>query len=301
MTVHAYPSFSRWYAEDHRAPYVRTRKSQGAVLDLLEIERPAGDCSGPALPDLILCQDALGGMRVKGNLGGTNFDETSERGGFFLIAPNFANRIVVETRHRIRALAFPLAHWQRLLDEATDARFSFDFRELHSGTFSAPSIQSAFQQLWCLCDEEGTASRLMAQAAGCHIIAELCRISGAPLAPAKGGLAPWVKRRSLELMRARLAEDISLDELAAEAQLSPCHFARMFKHSVGVPPRVYLTQLRIEKACELLEATDLPVTEIAFDVGYSSNQVLARVFQKHRRMSPSLYRRSVRDASRTTA
>jgi AraC family transcriptional regulator len=99
-------------------------------------------------------------------------------------------------------------------------------------------------------------------------------------------------------MRQRLSEDISLDDLAAEARLSPFHFARMFKQSLGVPPRVYLTRLRVEKACELLEHTDLPVTEIAFEVGYSSNQVLARVFLKHRHMSPSDYRRAVRDPVR---
>ena len=99
-------------------------------------------------------------------------------------------------------------------------------------------------------------------------------------------------------MRARLSEDISLDDLAVEANLSPFHFARMFKQSVGVPPRVYLTRLRVEKACELLEQTDLPITEIALEVGYSSSQVLARVFLKHMRMSPSDYRRTVRNPVR---
>ncbi len=99
-------------------------------------------------------------------------------------------------------------------------------------------------------------------------------------------------------MRARLSEDITLDEIAAEAHLSPFHFARMFKHSLGVPPRVYLTRLRVEKACELLEHTELSVTEIALEVGYSSNQVLARVFTKHQKISPTDYRRAVRDPGR---
>jgi AraC family transcriptional regulator len=96
-------------------------------------------------------------------------------------------------------------------------------------------------------------------------------------------------------MRERLAEDITLDELAAEARLSSFHFSRMFKHSLGVPPRVYLTRLRMEKACQLLEQTDLPITQIAFEVGYSSNQVLARVFAAYRNRSPSDYRRATRD------
>jgi AraC family transcriptional regulator len=131
--------------------------------------------------------------------------------------------------------------------------------------------------------------------------AELCRLDEARFAPVRGGLAPWAERRTLELMRARLSEDIKVDELATEARLSLFHFARMFKQSVGMPPRVYLTRLRLEKACELLEMTDLSITEIAQEVGYSSNQVFARVFLKHRRMSPSDYRRAVRDPFRSIA
>jgi AraC family transcriptional regulator len=182
-----------------------------------------------------------------------------------------------------------------MLDGSADGQFSFDFPHLSGGTFHSPAIRSALRNLWALCDDEGAPSRLLARAAGCEILAELCRLGGAPLAPARGGLAPYAERRCLELMRARLSQDISLDELAAEAQLSPFHFARMFKQSVGVPPRVYLTRLRVEKACELLEQTDLSVTEIALEVGYSSNQVLARIFLKHMRLSPSDYRRAVRD------
>ncbi|WJH38834.1 helix-turn-helix domain-containing protein (plasmid) [Aliirhizobium terrae] len=50
----------------------------------------------------------------------------------------------------------------------------------------------------------------------------------------------------------------------------------------------------MEKACELLRCSDLPVTEIAFEVGYSSSQVLARVFLKHWNMTPTDYRRDHR-------
>ena len=300
MTAPAYSSFTQWYCEGRQASYVRTRKSPAGILDLLEVARPAGDMHRPAMPDLVLYQDMLGGSRLRGNTGGGYVDVTSEKGDFYLAAPNFALTSIVDTSHQIRALSFPLAHWQKVLDEAADGWFSVECLQLYKGSFHSLAIQSALRNLWVLCDEEGPPSRLLAQAAGCEILAELCRLSGAPFTPVKGGLAPWAQRRSLELIRTRLSEDISLDELAAEAQLSPFHFARMFKQSVGVPPRVYLTRLRVERACELLEMTDLPVTEIAHEVGYSSNQVLARVFVKHRRMSPSDYRRAVRDPVRST-
>lgn len=299
MTVPAYSTFTRWYGEGRQASYVRTWKSPGRTLDLLEMARPAGDMHRPAMPDLVLYQDLLGGSRLRGDTGGGYVDVTSEKGALYLAAPNFALTSIVDTSHQIRALSFPLAHWQKMLDEAADRLFTFEFSQLYRGSFQSPAIRSALRNLWALSEEEGAPSRLLAQAAGCEILAELCRLSGAPFTPAKGGLAPWARRRSLELIRARLSEDISLDELAAEARLSPFHFARMFKHSVGVPPRVYLTRLRMEKACELLEMTDLPVTEIAHEVGYSSNQVLARIFVKHRHMSPTDYRRAVRDPLRS--
>lgn len=301
MSAPTYSSFTQWYSEGRLASYVRTMKSPGGILNLLEADQPAGDMSDPAVPDLILYQDMLGGTRVRGDLGGGQFNVMSERGGFFLAAPNFANEVMVETSHQLRSLSFPMAQWQKVLDEAADGRLSFDRPGIYGGSFHSPAIRSALRNLWALCEEEGAPSRLLARAAGCEILAELCRLGGTPFVASKGGLAPWAERRCLELLRARFAEDISLDELAAEVRLSPFHFARMFKQSVGVPPRVYLTQLRMERACELLEMTDLPVTEIAHEVGYSSNQVLARIFVKHRHMSPSDYRRAVRDPARSFA
>ena len=301
MTVHAPSSFAQWHSKGRHASYLRTMKSPGAILDLLEIQRPAGDMSRPALPDIVLMEDMLGCSRVRGDLGGGRFDMMTKKGILAVAAPNFATTVINDESHWLRSLAFPMEQWQGVLDEAADGRFSFDSSCIYGRVFDSPAIRSALRNLWALCENEGPPSRLLARAAGLEILAELCRLGGAPLATTKGGLAPWAQRRCLELMRARLSEDISLDELAAEARLSPFHFARMFKQSVGVPPRVYLTRLRMEKACELLETTDLPVTEIAQEVGYSSNQVLARVFTKHQRMSPTDYRRAVRDPLRVIA
>ncbi|MBN15856.1 MAG: AraC family transcriptional regulator [Pelagibacterium sp.] len=301
MTVSAHSSFTQLQSKGLHASYVRTLKSPGGVLEMLEVAQPAGDMSRPALPDIVLYEDILGNGRVRSDLGGGRFDVTSRKGLLNLAAPNFATSAVMEESHQVRSLTFPLAHWQGVLDEATDGRFSFDTCFNYGRVFDSSPIRSALRNLWGLCKDEGAPSRLWMRAAGCEILAELSRLGGAPFAPARGGLAPWAERRCLEMMRARLSQDISLDELAAEARLSPFHFARMFKQSIGVPPRVYLTQLRMEKTCQLLETTDLSVTEIAQEVGYSSNQVLARVFIKHQRMSPTEYRRAVRDQVRFAA
>jgi AraC family transcriptional regulator len=296
--MNAYSSFSQWYAEGRLAPCVKAMRSPGTILDLLESAQPAGDVSHPAVPELVLVETLATGGRTSGDIGWGRFDAAGEKGKFFLAAPGFATNVFVDSSHEIRGLSFPLAQWQTVFDEAADGRLSMESLNIDRGVFLSPSIRSAMSKLWALSADEGTTSRLLARSAGCEILAELCRLSGTSISPAKGGLAPWVQRRCLDLMQAKISEDVSLEDLAAEAQLSPFHFARMFKHSLGVPPRVYLTRLRMEKACELLEKTDLPVTEIAFEVGYASNQAFARVFLKERNMTPTSFRRAVMASAR---
>jgi len=298
MAVPACSSFSRLHSEGRHASYVRSLKSHSGILDIIEVERPAGDMSRPAVPDVVLFQDLLGGGHVAGDLGGGRFSVNTRKGDLTLAAPDFAAEVMNDSHHQLRSFVFPVGQWQDVLDHAASGQFSLDSLCLYGQIFDSPAIRSALRNLWTLCENEGAPSRLLARAAGCEIMAELCRLSGAPFAPAKGGLAPWAERRCLDMMRAHLSEDISLDELAAEARLSSFHFARMFKQSVGMPPRVYLTKLRMEKACELLEHTDLSITQIAQEVGYSSNQVLARIFLRHMHASPSDYRRAVRDPVR---
>lgn len=293
-----YSSAAEWFEEGRLAPYVEAMKSQGTILDLIGAALPAGDVSQPAVPDLVLVQQVVPSNQVWGNMGWGRYDQRGEKGKFFLAAPNFATTIWGDSANSFRGLAFPLAEWQTVFDEAADGKVSIESLNIERGLFHSPNIRLAMSKLWGLSADEGATSRLLARSAGCEILAELCRVSGNSIAPAKGGLAPWVQRRCVDFMYANISEDMTLESLAAEAQLSQFHFARMFKESLGVPPRVYLTRIRMEKACELLHKTNLPVTEIAFDVGYASNQAFARVFLREMNMTPTAYRRSIADASR---
>lgn len=105
------------------------------------------------------------------------------------------------------------------------------------------------------------------------------------------GLAPWQQKRTIEVLQSRYADDLSIADLAAEARLSPFHFIRSFKRSVGVPPHQYLTKIRLERACVLLETTNLAITEVAFEIGYHSPGHFARLFRRSYGMTPTAYRR----------
>lgn len=96
--------------------------------------------------------------------------------------------------------------------------------------------------------------------------------------------------RARSLMHARFADSLDLEVIAREAYFSQFHFARAFRREFGVPPHRYLTHRRIERAKELLQRTDLSVTQVCFDVGFSSLGSFSTMFQRHVGHSPNRYR-----------
>ena len=107
----------------------------------------------------------------------------------------------------------------------------------------------------------------------------------------KAGLAPWQQERAIALLQSRYHENLSVSDLAAEARLSPFHFIRSFRRSVGVPPHQYLTRIRLERGRVLLETTNLPVSDVASQIGYESPSYFARLFRRNYGMTPTDYRR----------
>jgi len=115
-----------------------------------------------------------------------------------------------------------------------------------------------------------------------------------PIPPAHGGLSPGAMRRVREYVKAHLSERMHLTELAAAAGVSVSHFAREFKHSVGVTPHYYIVQRRVERAQAMLARTDLSVAEIALAAGYSDQSHLTRQFRQILGMTPRSFRWSQR-------
>ena len=97
--------------------------------------------------------------------------------------------------------------------------------------------------------------------------------------------------RVLEAMQAEYKRDWSVDQLAKVANMSRSGFALTFKKKVGVSPLVYLTNWRMQIACELLETGDQNLATIAGEVGYSSESAFSTAFTKALKCRPGNYRR----------
>lgn len=97
-------------------------------------------------------------------------------------------------------------------------------------------------------------------------------------------------KRVLAHIRARLEHTITVEELASEAGMSPSHFSRVFKETVGSTPMQYVTAYRVEQAIKMMQAPDLPLGEIAFACGFSDQAHFSRIFKKVTGQTPRQYR-----------
>jgi PAS domain S-box-containing protein len=87
------------------------------------------------------------------------------------------------------------------------------------------------------------------------------------------------------------AQPLSIADLAAKASLSVSQFDRQFKKKFQTTPRKYITNVRINAACELLVSSDLPICEIALETGFYDQSHFTNQFVRHKGMPPSHYRR----------
>lgn len=110
-------------------------------------------------------------------------------------------------------------------------------------------------------------------------------------ATARGGLAGWQRKRVLEFIEGHLSETISLSTLSAIANLSPYHFARAFKQTLGMPPHRYHMNRRVERAKGLL--TERSVTEVALALGYAETSSFSSGFRRVTGMTPTEFRRAL--------
>jgi AraC-like DNA-binding protein len=100
--------------------------------------------------------------------------------------------------------------------------------------------------------------------------------------------------RARDFMRHAYARRLRLEEVSAEANLSPYHFLRLHKRAYGETPHDFLTRLRIGRAKTLLAAGSHNVTEACFEVGFSSLGSFSVLFADRVGLPPSEYRRHAR-------
>ena len=97
--------------------------------------------------------------------------------------------------------------------------------------------------------------------------------------------------RVIHYMRENIQQNLTLKELASYFKYSPSHFSALFFGETGVSPMNYFIRLKIQKACEYIELTNMKLNEIATHLGFEDAAYFSRTFTKVMGCSPSVYRK----------
>ncbi len=95
-------------------------------------------------------------------------------------------------------------------------------------------------------------------------------------------------------MKEHLNQKLTLEEMAREAELSASHFSMIFRKKTARSPMDYLIHLRIQKACQLLDASGLRINEVAPMVGYEDPYYFSRIFKNIMGVSPVAYKNQLK-------
>jgi AraC family transcriptional regulator len=138
----------------------------------------------------------------------------------------------------------------------------------------------------------------IAMVLGAHTLQAHCGAPKFAVAPRRG-LEAWQKLRTEEMLRAHLAGNITVKELAGACSLSESHFARCFRTSFGTSVHQRLIQLRVEHAKDLLAQTSKSLVEVALLSGFCDQAAFTRSFSRMEHITPSYWRRANRIGAAT--
>jgi AraC family transcriptional regulator len=109
----------------------------------------------------------------------------------------------------------------------------------------------------------------------------------------RGGLGAARLRKIKELVRAKMEDDLTLEDMAQSVGLSTAHFARMFRKSTGETPHQFVLRQRLERAKAMLRAPDARVLDVAVACGFKTQQHFAQAFRDVWGASPTEYRQDL--------
>ena len=170
----------------------------------------------------------------------------------------------------------PGVFWQKkILDEAMSIEQNYKSRSFGWELAVSSSLYAIWKELVC------------------HLHESLAEHD----APAADGARMRRNQRIKEILsyiREHFTEKITLDEIAKHLHLSTNECCRFFKKNMNCTLFEYITEYRLSKSMELLEHTDLPVSQIAYESGFGSSSYFIEKFRKNVGMTPAAFRKAGR-------
>lgn len=225
-------------------------------------------------------------------LNGTTYPLTP--GSFFLLTPADFHEIAAR-RGAILELYNVIFREDALEDAVHRLLFHeiMDYGTLYEGADFA-AMAAEFGRLWTEANERKAGYQRMMQGSLERVLIELARryLTRRGVAEPRPAVGRHAKvHQGLVYLHHHFREPLTLDRVAAHADLSPHYFSECFHKATGSSFQLYLRDLRLRFARSLLQVADMPVTEICYASGYATLSHFERAFKQKYGRSPRAYRR----------
>ena len=150
--------------------------------------------------------------------------------------------------------------------------------------YGSPELQDIFEKIFSLCSEKITPLGRIAM--GNRILELLLKVIRFSRKKSRRMLSEDIQK-VLTRIQEHPEENISVEDMARIAGLSVSRFKVKFREQTGFPPGEHVTRVKVEKAGRMLLRRGATITDVAFDLGFSSSQYFATVFKRITRTRPS--------------
>jgi AraC family transcriptional regulator len=159
---------------------------------------------------------------------------------------------------------------------------NFDSQIKHIGLVLKAELESG-------CPSGRLFAESLATALGIHLIKQYST-STQTLREYEGGLPKHRLRQAIDYINDNLEQDIKLANIADVVGMSQYYFCQLFKQSMGIAPYQYVIQQRVERAKQLLQQTEVTISDIALECGFANQSHFTKHFRKLTGITPKAYR-----------
>jgi AraC family transcriptional regulator len=166
-----------------------------------------------------------------------------------------------------------------------------DFRFASHFNLNDPFLMDVATKLSTVAGQDIFAEKVYAESLAVACVVHLARTyrGSKEIYFPKGKLNPYQLKQVIDFAYSYMQFNIGLHELAGLVNLSPYHFGRLFKQTVGRSPYQFILQLKIECAMKLIKQNQGPISDIAYQLNFSDQSHFSNAFRKATGISPRQY------------
>lgn len=266
-------------------------QSQNIVSDILRVEhhyQPANRESECCLPTYLLSIHLGQPIQLERTVDGQRSSDRLTQGDIMITPPHLHRKLFWDTDADFLLLRLEPKLFASAAYESVKA-----YREIVPQLkVCDPLIQQVGLALKAELEFDGLSDRLyaetMANALAVHLLRHYSNHKQ-QIKPYSGRLPNHKLQQAIDYIQTHLAEDISLEAIAAELDMSQYHFARLFKQSTGYSPYQYVIEQRINLAQKLMTQEHRSIANIALRVGFASQSQFGRHFKRLLGVTPKQF------------